>query len=244
MDYLAKCYGAKLKIKASSSWAEPFTWLSKDGISVTFDDEHADYYRHGYGSMRLNGKNANLAIQPSNLDDWYDIGNIILIERDRQQYAIEVAVGIETFCAHLNGQISAIFSNISNDEHTYSIVNGDLITIDVLNTVCHIILSDIRPFSSNRGRILRRYLDLLAQRLAYCGVDTVALVRHCGAKICKHRGIYRDPEDWDFLISYLIDRSSLPSKLSLEEKNQHMARIWASRWPRAWGGNDTYQSCN
>lgn len=227
---LAREHRADVKLKASSSDVDLLRIINATSIEVALDTENQDYFRHKYGQERLSGRNANMAISPEGSDDWIDVGNIIVIERDGVPFATEVAIGIETLTSALKGAQSAIVATSIADPTTIALTKGHLSVVDALNVVLHLHATGIRPFSSNQGRIFRRYLDLLTIMTKTHELNLDQLVLHCCRRICELRGIAFSESYWLLLLEYLHERGTLVD-LDFPARNARMSFSWSNRWP-------------
>ncbi len=65
-------------------------------MSCEFDSRGMEYYRHKIGDDAYSGRNINIAIQHLSDGTFNDVGNIIVLEKNRDPIAVEVAIGINT----------------------------------------------------------------------------------------------------------------------------------------------------
>lgn len=69
------------------------------------DSEGENYYRHKYGldDKGIYGRNVNFALKNPVLGTYQDVGNIIVIESDKEVYGVEFATGVQPIALRLLG---------------------------------------------------------------------------------------------------------------------------------------------
>lgn len=149
--------------------------LEKDSRPLT-------YYRHHYGldAQRINGRNFNLAVSGGG-DDWKDVANIIVIERNGQPFAVEFAMGMSTLIAGLHGLPHTMLGNIVADIFPMA----DCMhywTGDAISVVSTLESEGVTPNSSRMpGRLLKRYKAVLERLCAQLHLDAGELVSRYGS---------------------------------------------------------------
>lgn len=154
---------ARLRINIASRDEDLIDMLTGEGMAhyLYYDSQPPAYYRHKFGIEGVTGRNCNLALSCDG-ETFMDIGNLIIIEDAQAPLAVEAAFGLETIVTRMHGLRSSIlalsaapcFTTFSADE---------LYIIDALVACVAIMSLNIRPTATNRGRVLRRYLQGLNQ---------------------------------------------------------------------------------
>ncbi|MFA6386611.1 MAG: hypothetical protein WCW04_02480 [Candidatus Paceibacterota bacterium] len=128
----------------------------KFSINIT-DEGNIDSYRHKYGEENISGRNFNISIKNQKTNEFKDIGNIILIEKNNIPIATEMGIGVGTL-------ISKKF-NLSNSIEASSIskiikYKSGLTTkfSDTLSVVVVMLKEKITPGSRDKARLLRTNL--------------------------------------------------------------------------------------
>ena len=71
---------------------------------VEIDSRNPKYYRHKFGMRGVRGRNFNIALEkPGNNNSFSDVGNIIVIENEKEQLGVEIALGTTTILKELHG---------------------------------------------------------------------------------------------------------------------------------------------
>lgn len=129
-------------------------------VPLHFDSQPESYYRHVFGMENVSGRNCNLAVSIDGRE-FNDIGNLIIIEHFSEKIALESAFGIETIVTRVNGLDSSILALPPCMDVEYPDSNM-LLLIDALVSCIAILSMNIKPVATNRGRVLRRYLQGLS----------------------------------------------------------------------------------
>lgn len=150
----------RLRIRASSQDLDLINYWQKVGLEkyLELDANPPSYYKHKFGMEGIIGRNCNLAIVDNNSGLIRDIGNIIVIEEEGKPIGVEIAFGVETVLSRILGFSNPILASLIADivpmKSNYSIKFGDAISSTIA-----ILKSGVRPVVTNRGRILRTYLQ-------------------------------------------------------------------------------------
>ncbi|WP_168386395.1 hypothetical protein [Erwinia amylovora] len=135
-------------------------------VPLHFDSQPKSYYCHVFGMENVSGRNCNLAVSIDGRE-FNDIGNLIIIEHFSKKIALESAFGIETIVTRINGLDSSILALPPCMDVEYP-DSHMLLFIDALVSCIAILSMKIKPVATNRGRVLRRYL----QGLSYLRIHT------------------------------------------------------------------------
>lgn len=223
--------GAELRFNICSKHIDIIDAIIYGGFSYSIDEYMDSYYIHKYGNDRLYGCNANFSIKAGKGDVWRDIGNIIIIYIDNLPAYIEIVIGIETTVSVVNGFSSAITACPLNNSSIFAYANGSLALIDMLSVILHIHNSSIRPFSSNRGRLFRKYIISFLRLANEINADWKSMVIEGTVIIAKLYNEELNKEYWQIFIEYLSDRVLLSEYLE-HEINTIIAKKWSVRWPK------------
>lgn len=134
--------------------------LGKKGVEK--DSNENGYYRHKYGIEGVWGRSFNIALRDKGLNTFFDIGNVIVIENEDKELAVEIALGV-----------SVILKQLYSLEHVHSCYPLPIIECrdkNILRKVEDAIIVSVvlykeglRPNSrSNRNRILKKYVNFLS----------------------------------------------------------------------------------
>ena len=127
------------------------------------DSRPEPYYRHHYGLNKecIFGRNCNIAVSPTPEDEYKDIGNIIVIERNGVPFAVELAVGLSPLICHAFGLEHTMKGNIVADLLEMKDVT-DYWLGDCLSVVACLEYEDVKINSSHmQGRLLKRYRKVM-----------------------------------------------------------------------------------
>jgi hypothetical protein len=128
---------------------------------IEFDQKDPVYYTHKFGMDCVAGRNCNLAIRDLKTGEPRDIGNIIVIETPDHPLGMEIAFGVETIVSRLLGFPNPIAASLAAD--IVPVKNGSSLKLaDALSSSIVILDSGERPIATNRGRVLRRYLQAVS----------------------------------------------------------------------------------
>tara|TARA_Y100000590_G_scaffold470719_1_gene668406 strand:- start:15227 stop:16234 length:1008 start_codon:yes stop_codon:yes gene_type:complete len=127
--------------------------------NIEVDTMHAGYYVHKIGMDDVKGRNFNIAIEHKVSKKIEDIGNIIVIEKDGEPYAVELAIGASTTMKQVFGLGNVLDCHYFNDLVTTPDVKERKLQ-DCVLTSSYIIREGVLPSSkNNRTRILKKYVD-------------------------------------------------------------------------------------
>ena len=154
-----------LMIRISSSDTDLINSLKNinNNIKREFDTKPNSYYKHKYGLQDLGifGRNFNIAIKDPKDEEYKDIGNIIVIEYDKEKYGVECAIGLNSIIMRRLGLKSSIeASNIVDVYHLNS--PEDYKFADCLSVVSHLAYEDVSRLTDRSPNYLyRKYLNHL-----------------------------------------------------------------------------------
>ena len=130
---------------------------------VEVDSRNIDYYRHKYGMKGIRGRNFNIALRKPDLsNEFSDVGNILIIESEKIQLGVEIALGATTILKELFSlnhvqDCIPIMGIKTEDEALYRKTEDSIITCTVLFG------EGLKPSNQhNRNRILKRYTQALS----------------------------------------------------------------------------------
>lgn len=124
------------------------------------ENENVDKYRHKYGENNLAGRNFNISIKNERTNEFRDVGNIILIEKDSNPVAVEMGIGVGTLISKKFNLNNTIESSLISKIVKYK---PDL-TSKFSDTLCVIVAmlkEKIIPGSRDKARLLRTNLVAL-----------------------------------------------------------------------------------
>lgn len=150
---------------------------SADNVIIETDSKPDKYYQHHYGmdEIGINGRNFNIAVSNDG-SLWLDVGNIIVIQKNKVPFAVEFAMGMSTLIANLFGMPHTMLGNTVSDilsmKDKYDFWLGDCLS--VVNCLKQ---EGIVPNSSKmQGRILKRYQKVLFELCDERGLDANELL--------------------------------------------------------------------
>ncbi len=154
----------KIKVHIASSDKDIIRFWKAAGLEqhLVFDTKDPVYYTHKYGIDGVRGRNCNIAIQGPSSEEYRDIGNIIVVETDHKKLAVEMAYGVETAISRMLGVPTPIHAAPMAEFLPTDTVEESKIA-DALAASTLILNAGIRPVATNRGRVLRRYLQGIAE---------------------------------------------------------------------------------
>ena len=154
----------KIRVHIASSDADILGYWKGSGLEhqLLFDTKEPVYYTHKYGIDGVRGRNCNIAIKGHGSDEFRDIGNIIIIETDDKKLAVEMAYGVETAISRMLGVPTPIHA-APMAEFLPVGTTDELKIVDALAASTLILSADIKPLATNRGRVLRRYLQGISE---------------------------------------------------------------------------------
>ena len=138
---------------------------------IEFDRNDPVYYTHKFGMDGVAGRNCNLAISDPRTGEPRDIGNIIVIETPKHALGMEIAFGVETIVSRLFGFSNPIAASLAAD--IVPIKNANSLKLaDALSSSIVILEGGERPIATNRGRVLRKYLQAVSDLRLHADVST------------------------------------------------------------------------
>ena len=145
-------------------------WQTLDnGPIVEVDGQPIEYYKHKYGHKELKGKNLNFALRQGNSNEFKDIGNLIVIEKDEKKIAMELTFGVSTLLCRKFGLINPIQTSLISTVIPFK--DETIKFSDCICVVVHLLKEGLRPNSSNtRGRVLKQYIrgiNIWKEKLGY-----------------------------------------------------------------------------
>lgn len=165
-EFLHKKLGIEQKrivIRISSRDSDLLEYWSslKDGPIIEIDKKDIKFYRHQFGLNGITGRNLNFALKQKSGEPG-DIGNLILIEKQSTEaLGIELAFGVSTLLCRafqVDHPIqTSIISNIYHFKKGFQTKLADSLVVSVI-----LLREGLRPVASNRGRILRAYIQSIS----------------------------------------------------------------------------------
>lgn len=150
-----------IRIRVSSSDVDLMQVSKRTEIRREVDIMPQTYYRHKFGLDNILGRNFNIALRKRETAAFADVGNIIVIERDRIPIAIELALGTSTILKQAYG-----FDHIMD---CFNIEGLEKVKISMRRKMEDAILvavtlyrEGLRPRSKGRNRILGQYLKSIS----------------------------------------------------------------------------------
>jgi hypothetical protein len=135
----------------------------EEGPIIEIDSQEPSYYKHNYGLEQIKGRNLNFALRQSGSNEFKDIGNLIIIERNgNEKLAVELAFGVSTIISRMYSLSSPIQASIISKVIPFE--KGHICKFsDALSVVVHLMIEGLKPTASNtRGRLLRTYIQGLS----------------------------------------------------------------------------------
>lgn len=74
-----------------------------DASKIQVDTMPINYYRHKLGMVDISGRNFNIALRNCDNEEYSDIGNIIVLEKNGVPVVVEVAIGVTTTIKQIYG---------------------------------------------------------------------------------------------------------------------------------------------
>lgn len=178
-DFFTNCLGIpanRLVLRLAAKDADLLKYWQNEGLDrhLELNANDPSYYTHKFGMEAVTGRNCNLAIIDHRSGNLRDIGNIIVIEKKGIPHAVEIAFGIETIISCILGLPNSIAASLINDIipicNPYSYKLADAISASVV-----ILNAGVRPIATNRGRVLRSYLQAISylRKKAYVEIDKI-----------------------------------------------------------------------
>lgn len=126
--------------------------------NIQVDTMPINYYRHKLGVPELRGRNFNFALKNCDDEEYSDVGNIIILERDNIPVAIELALGSTTIIKQIYGLPHVLdchsIVGLKNTKEPFGRKLEDCIL-----TSLYLYNEGLRPGGTdNRKRLLKKYL--------------------------------------------------------------------------------------
>ncbi|MFA4993967.1 MAG: alanine--tRNA ligase-related protein [Bdellovibrionales bacterium] len=155
-----------IKIHIASSDVDLVDFWKNLGLDqyLVFDTKEPVYYTHKFGIDGITGRNCNIAIKGPYSEEYGDIGNIIIIEAGERKLGVEMAFGVETAISRMTGLPTPIHA-APIAEFLPTETNDELKIADAVAASTFIMRSGIKPVADGRGRVLRSYLQGIAELL-------------------------------------------------------------------------------
>lgn len=118
------------------------------------------YYTHVYGNniLGIYGRNFNIAIRKNGTNEFYDIGNVIIMENDKKKYSIEMGFGNQTLSMTYFGVDSTVAGSRLADFFTIRDVPSMKLADAIISTaVLQYEKVDQNGTSDYFKRLLRQY---------------------------------------------------------------------------------------
>ncbi len=141
-------------------------------ISKEVDTKPLSFYRHKIGVKGVRGRNFNIAIRNAKSGEFADIGNIIMLENDKQGLGVETALGSTMILKqmfgleHVQDCLPVLGLEKIENEAIKRKFEDSIITSSLLFG------EGLRPFGQhNRNRILKEYVRSLSYFRAKSGIN-------------------------------------------------------------------------
>lgn len=153
----------QLKVRIASKDVDLLKHWQNAGLEdhLEFDQNDPVYYTHKFGMDGVSGRNCNLAVIDHKSGELRDIGNIIVIETEEATLGAEIAFGVETIVSRLLGFPNPIAASLMADIVPVKNENS-LKLADAISSSMVILDTGERPVVTNRGRVLRKYLQAVS----------------------------------------------------------------------------------
>ena len=162
----------RLRVRIASKDVDLLKHWQNAGLEdyLEYDANDPVYYTHKFGMDDVSGRNCNLAVVDHNSGELRDIGNIIVIETSEAILGAEIAFGVETIVSRLLGFSNPIAASLMADIVPVKNENS-LKLADAISSSMVILDTGERPVVTNRGRILRKYLQAVSDLREEAGVS-------------------------------------------------------------------------
>ena len=151
-----------IKVRVSSTDLDLLKfWKGLDeGPIIEIDSKDLSYYKHKYGLEHINGRNLNFALRQNGSNQFKDIGNLIVIERNgNERIAVELAFGVSTIICRMFSLYNSVQASIISKIIPFDRYNVSKFS-DALSVIVHLVREELTPTASNtRGRVLRSYIQ-------------------------------------------------------------------------------------
>lgn len=153
----------RLRVRISSNDIDLLEHWKRASLEdrLEFDANAPVYYKHKFGMDDVTGRNCNLAVIDHRTGELRDIGNIIVIEKADVKIGVEIAFGVETIVSRVLGFSNPIVASLIADivpvknEHSLKLA-------DAISSAMVILDTGERPVVTNRGRVLRKYMQAIS----------------------------------------------------------------------------------
>jgi len=186
-------------------------------VRLVYDEMPETYYEHTIGTKDITGRNFNISVPSVANGSYEDIGNIIVLEKDAQPLAVELAVGDITLLKQLKG--------LDHVLDTYDLVMSDSLDLPVKHKlsdaiiVCLVLAGEgiIPSARKNQTRLMRSYVKALALYKTVAGIsyDELELVLQDAEVRCLPISTQAVSKVMSYVIDY--DNQCISSKISNEE---------------------------
>lgn len=145
---------------------------------IHVDTKPAQYYRHKYGIEGVSGRNFNFAILNPVTNEFDDVGNMIVIERDKEKIGVELALGDTTIAQQLLGlrhiqDSYALGVTFDNEAVGRRFEDAILVALSLYS-------EGLRPTNASltQSRTLRSYMKCLSVGQKLLKMDYQTLTEH------------------------------------------------------------------
>jgi len=215
----------RLRIRISSNDIDLMEYWKNSCLNkyIELDANDPIYYTHKFGMDRVIGRNCNLAIVDHRTGELRDIGNIIVIETPNEKLGVEIAFGVETIVSRILGYQNPIEASLIADivpvknEHSLKLA-------DAISSAIVILDAGERPVVTNRGRILRKYLQAISYLRHKVAIRIDEIERYAEKFEIKEFG--SNSELPSHMVKYIIKYEELQAKgLKLEKINLQISSV-------------------
>jgi hypothetical protein len=170
-----KIESSRIKINVSSKDKDLLDCLSKlkekFEFTMAIDEvENQEYYRHKYGEENLMGRNFNISIKNQKTNQYKDVGNIIIIEKENVPTAVEMGIGVGTLISKKFNLATSIeaspISKIIRYKPDLTAKFSDALSVSVV-----MLREKIIPGSRDKARLLRTNLLALTYFKHKLGIE-------------------------------------------------------------------------
>jgi alanyl-tRNA synthetase len=200
-----------IRVNIKSSDHDLLNYWTSVGLEsqLVRDTKEPVYYTHKFGIEGVAGRNCNVAIRSQTTGEYRDIGNIIVIETEQQKLAVELAYGVETAISRILDLPTPIHAApISEFLPTAS--SQEVKIADAVAASTLIVREGVKPVATNRGRVLRRYLQGVAELLPHTDMTVGQLMQ---ASEHFERQCYGDASDaGHFIAEYISNYQQMKSE--------------------------------
>lgn len=141
-------------------------------VETKLDTQPADLYRHKYGIDGVWGRNISYWMKNTIDNTYEDIGNIIVIEDEKEHLGVELALGDTTLVKQINGlkHVQDAYNLALVDANTPEAVQRKI--EDTVITGLALYSEGLRPGAKdNQARILRTYMKAASLYQKFLNID-------------------------------------------------------------------------